>query len=160
VPEKIGTEGPSAPPVTGPFKFGKQNLDLPAAGRGESSGNCISCPSSSATVVIPDKAPEPQPVKQPTIARLPSSVLVSKAISLPQPAYPIMAKQTRTQGNVNVQILVDEQGKVMSAQVLSGNAMLVTAAKEAAMRARFTPTILNGQAVKTQGVIIYNFVLQ
>jgi len=71
-----------------------------------------------------------------------------------------MAKQTRTEGPVNIQILVDEQGKVMSAQVVSGNPMLITAAKEAAMRARFTPTILNGQPVKTQGVIVYNFTLQ
>lgn len=121
---------------------------------------CSTCSSDNQTVIVTEKAPEPPPVKPPTIAKLPSSVLVSKAISLPQPAYPLMAKQTRTQGNVNVQILVDEQGKVVAAQVLSGNPVLITAAKEAAMRARFTPTILNGQAVKTQGVIIYNFVLQ
>jgi hypothetical protein len=38
--------------------------------------------------------------------------------------------------------------------------MLITAAKEAAMRARFSPTMLNGQPVKIQGVITYNFVLQ
>src|SRR5437764_1338491 len=42
----------------------------------------------------------------------------------------------------------------------TGNPTLTPAAKEAAMRARFTPTILNGQPVKIQGVIIYNFVLQ
>ena len=72
----------------------------------------------------------------------------------------MMAKQIHLQGPVNVQILVDEQGKVVSAQIVSGNPMLTPAAKEAAMRARFTPTILNGQPVKIQGVIIYNFVLQ
>ena len=108
----------------------------------------------------PDIAPEPPVVKPPTTQRVPSVVLTSKAISLPQPAYPIMAKQTGTHGAVNIQILVDEQGKVISAQVVSGSPMLTTAAKEAAMRARFTPTILNGQPVKIQGVIIYNFVLQ
>jgi TonB family protein len=159
VPDKIGTEGPPVPPVIGPFKLGPQNLDPPTVRTGES-GDCIGCSNSSETVKIPDKPPEPPAVKQSTIARLPSNVLVSKAIALPQPAYPMMAKQTRTQGNVNIQILVDEQGKVLSAQVISGNPMLVTAAKEAAMRARFTPTVLNGQAVRTQGVIIYNFVLQ
>jgi len=87
-------------------------------------------------------------------------VLSSKALNLPQPAYPIIAKQAHVQGPVNVQILVDEQGKVISTQIVSGNPMLTSAAKEAAMRARFTPTILNGQPVKIQGVIIYNFVLQ
>jgi hypothetical protein len=38
--------------------------------------------------------------------------------------------------------------------------MLVTAAVDAAKRARFTATVLNGQPVKIQGVITYNFVLQ
>jgi len=71
-----------------------------------------------------------------------------------------MARQIRAQGSVNVQILVDEQGKVISAQTVSGHPLLTLAAKEAALRARFTPTILNGQPVKVQGVITYNFVLQ
>ena len=87
-------------------------------------------------------------------------MILSKAISLPQPMYPAMAKQVHAQGSVNVQILVDELGKVISAQAVSGNPLLTLAAKEAAMRARFTPTLLNGQAVKVQGVITYNFVLQ
>jgi TonB family protein len=71
-----------------------------------------------------------------------------------------MAKQIHLQGPVNIQILVDEQGKVVSAQIVSGHPILSLAAKDAAMRARFTPTILNGQNVKIQGVITYNFVLQ
>ena len=71
-----------------------------------------------------------------------------------------MARQIRAQGSVNVQILVDEQGKVVSAQAVSGHPLLTSAAKEAALRARFTPTLLNGQPVKVQGVITYNFVLQ
>jgi TonB family protein len=71
-----------------------------------------------------------------------------------------MAKQIRMEGSVNIQILVDEQGKVVSAQVMSGSPMLSPAAREAAMRARFTPTTLNGVPVKIQGVITYNFRLQ
>ena len=85
---------------------------------------------------------------------------MATVISMPAPAYPIIAKQVKAQGPVNVQILVNEQGKVISAQVLSGNPMLLSAAKEAAMRARFTPTLLSGTPVKVQGTIIYNFVLQ
>ena len=71
----------------------------------------------------------------------------------------MMAKQMRIQGLVSVQILVDESGKVISAQVVSGNPALSTAARDAAMRARFTPTTLNGQAVKIQGIINYNFTM-
>jgi protein TonB len=99
-------------------------------------------------------------VKPPTTLRVPSTILSGKALSLPQPPYPIIAKQARVQGPVSIQILVSEEGKVLSAQAVSGNGMLISAAKEAAMRARFSPTLLNGQPVKIQGVITYNFTLQ
>ena len=159
VPEGVGTKATEVPLVTGPFRISDRNVNPPTATTGDS-GSCATCTGTTATVVLPDKAPEPPVVKPPTTQRVTSVVLSSKAISLPQPTYPMIAKQSRTQGPVNVQILVDEQGKVISAQIVAGNPMLTSAAKEAAMRARFTPTILNGQPVKIQGVIIYNFVLQ
>src|SRR5207237_2724353 len=123
------------------------------------SGNCTTCNGSPAVKADTTPPPPPTPVK-PQTQRLTSIVLASKVISLPQPPYPIMAKQIRAQGSVNVQILVDERGKVVSAQAVSGHPLLTSAAREAALRARFTPTLLNGQPVKVQGVITYNFVLQ
>ena len=48
----------------------------------------------------------------------------------------------------------------ISAHAVSGHPFLNPSAEQAAQRARFTPTTLNGQAVKVQGVIVYNFVLQ
>ena len=72
----------------------------------------------------------------------------------------MMAKQIRAQGPVNVQILVDEHGNVISAHAVNGHPALIHAAEDAARRARFTPTMLNNQPVKVQGVITYNFVLQ
>jgi protein TonB len=110
-------------------------------------------------VITTEKPPTPEPPK-PTIQRVPSVVLNSKVVSLPQPVYPAMARQIKVEGAVNIQILVNELGKVVSAQVVSGNALLNPAARDAAMRARFTPTILNGVPVKIQGVITYNFRLQ
>jgi TonB family protein len=61
---------------------------------------------------------------------------------------------------VTVQILVDEQGRVVTAQAVSGHQLLLAAAKDAALRARFTPTKLSGVPVKVQGLITYNFVLR
>src|SRR2546421_482423 len=158
VPDNVGTKSSPIPPVTGAFRQGNVNLDPPSGG-GTNSGGCLTCPTGPSTVTMDTKPPEPPVVKPPTTQRVTSVVLTSKVLSLPQPAYPMIAKQSRTQGPVNVQILVDEQGKVISAQIVSGSPMLTSAAKEAALRARFTPTILNGQPVKIQGVIIYNFVL-
>jgi periplasmic protein TonB len=161
VPHDVGIKGSDIPPVTGQVRLTGRDVDPPFTPSDNSSG-CVTC-NGTLTVVRVDtdsKPPEPPPMKPPTTERVASRVLTSKAISLPQPSYPIMAKQTRTQGAVNIQILVDEQGKVISAQAVSGNPMLTPAAKDAAMRARFTPTVLNGQPVKIQGVITYNFVLQ
>lgn len=159
IPEGINTKGNGTPPVTGHFELGDRNVN-PEPPAGNDKDNCLTCSTTTTIVKVPDKAPEPPVVKPPTTQRVTSIVLSSKAVSLPQPPYPIMAKQARVQGTVSVQILVSEEGKVMSAQVVNGNPMLSIAAKDAAMRARFTPTILNGQPVKIQGVITYNFVLQ
>jgi len=111
--------------------------------------------------VVENRTPPPvvETVKPP-IRTITSRIIASQAVSLPKPAYPIIAKQIRAQGPVNVQILVDETGKVISAQAIKGNAMLFHAAEDAARRARFTPTVLNGEPVKVQGVITYNFSLQ
>jgi protein TonB len=158
VPTDVGTKASSVPVYTKGAVLGDRNVD-PLPKTTNDSGTCITCPTTPPKVSVDEKPPEPPPVK-PSTQRLPSTVLTSKAISLPQPTYPMIAKQIRAQGPVNVQILVDEQGHVLSAQAINGHPTLLAAAKEAALRARFTPTILNGQAVKVQGVITYNFVLQ
>jgi TonB family protein len=87
-------------------------------------------------------------------------VLNGLAVLLPKPSYPGIAKQVGVQGAVNVQVLIDETGKVISAKAVSGSALLKPAAQQAAMGARFSPTRLGDQAVKVSGVITYNFVLQ
>lgn len=157
IPDEIGTKGSDSPPSTGPVVQSTRNADPPANPAGDQN-NCTTCASSGEPVVAPK--PQPTPVPQPTTQTVSSRVLVSKAVSLPQPPYPQIAKQAGVHGAVNVQILIDESGKVISAHAISGSAMLTRAAEDAARRARFTPTILNDQRVKVQGVIIYNFVLQ
>jgi protein TonB len=159
VPPDVGTTASTALPVTGPFHLGNRNVDPPTVGSTDS-GNCVTCNTTAPVVRVEETPPTPPVVKPPTTTRLASSILISKAVSLPQPLYPALAKQIKAQGPVNVQILVDEQGKVISAHAVSGNPTLLAAAKDAAMRARFTPTVLSGVPVKVQGLITYNFVLQ
>jgi protein TonB len=160
IPKDVGIQSSDIRPVTGPVRITGRDVDPPFDPSTDNKG-CVTCSGTSTDVRVEtdSKPPEPTVVKQPT-RTVPSNVLISKVISLPQPPYPMMAKQTRTQGPVNIQIVVDEQGKVISAQVVKGHPMLNPAARDAAMRARFTPTVLNGQPVKIQGVITYNFVLQ
>ena len=85
-------------------------------------------------------------------------VLNGKAIQLVQPAYPAIAKASRASGQVDVQVTIDEEGNVISAQAVSGNPLLHAAAVAAARASKFAPTKLSGQPVKITGKIVYNFV--
>jgi len=91
VPDKIGTEASKIPPVTGHFVIGDRNVDPPVASNNDSS-TCTNCSGTSTTVVLPEKAPEPPVVKPPTTLRVPSTILSGKAVNLPQPPYPKIAK--------------------------------------------------------------------
>jgi len=106
--------------------------------------------------------PPPPPPPQPTPPRAPISggVLNGKAISLPKPNYPPIARQAHASGTVVVQVTIDENGSVISAHAVSGHPLLQAVAVAAARGARFSPTKLSGQPVKVTGVITYNFVAQ
>lgn len=157
-PQTISTDPNSIPPappgaVVAPYV---SDPVIPA-----SSSPCETCTvNSTSTPVDENRTPSPAVEPKPTTIRVTAPIILSKIVDLPKPAYPILAKQARVQGPVNVQILIDENGKVISAQAVKGSAMLAKAAEEAARRARFTPTMLGDQPVKVQGVITYNFVLQ
>lgn len=86
-------------------------------------------------------------------------VLNDKAVSLPKPVYPSIAKTAKASGRVVVQVLVDEDGNVIAAHAVSGHPLLQAAAVTAASTAKFTPTKVSGKPVKVIGVINYTFAL-
>jgi len=104
--------------------------------------------------------PAPNPKSAAAVPRAPISggVLNGKAVSLPQPAYPPIAKASHASGTVTVQVVIDESGNVISAHPVSGHPLLQASAAAAARQAKFSPTKLSGQPVKVTGVIVYNFV--
>lgn len=106
-------------------------------------------------VAIDNEAPAPRPMLKPVSG----GVLNGKALSLPAPGYPEIARRMRAGGKVEVEVIVDENGKVVSARAISGPVVLRDVAVEAAQKARFTPTRLSGQPVKIAGRIDYNFTL-
>jgi TonB family protein len=110
----------------------------------------------------PTPTPKPTPAPTPKAPSGPISggVVNGKATSLPKPPYPAAAKAVRASGTVSVQVLIDENGSVVSANATSGHPLLRAAAEQAARGARFSPTLLSGQKVKVSGIITYNFVAQ
>jgi TonB family protein len=93
-----------------------------------------------------------------TLKTINGGVLNGKAISLPKPAYPLGARAMGAKGSVNVKITIDEAGNVISAEAVSGDALLREVCVEAARKARFNPTTLGGKPVKVTGIVVYNFV--
>ena len=139
------------------------SVQLPAASMNSIHVNTVQPPvanvsnSSSANsdrVSLASDAPAPRIMKP-----VSGGVLNGKALSLPVPHYPQLAVRSRTTGTVQVEVIVDENGKVISAQATSGPGQLRDAAIEAAKQARFSPTKLSGAPVKVVGLINYNFTL-
>ena len=84
--------------------------------------------------------------------------LNAKAIDLPQPIYPAEARKVHASGQVKVKVIVDETGKVLAADIVSGPKPLWLAAIEAARKARFKATMIGDTAVKVTGILTYDFV--
>jgi len=82
-------------------------------------------------------------------------------LSKPDAYYPPEALSQGWSGSVNVAVLIDETGRVISAGARPGNASqsLREAAVEAAYRASFKPHIVEGRPVLAKGIIDYQFVL-
>lgn len=160
-PKEISAKASDIPPVRRGVTTILGSTDSSAAvamPSGPGSGTVVSAP---ARVNIVDEPPPPD-VPKPTPPRAPVSggVLNGKAISLPKPTYPPIAKAAHASGTVVVQVLIDENGNVVSAHAVSGHPLLQAVAVGAARRAKFSPTKLSGQPVKVTGVIQYNFVAQ
>lgn len=107
-----------------------------------------------------DSEPPPNPSgPKPILRPISGGVLNGAATYLPAPMYPETAKRMRTSGVVVVEVVIDENGKVISATAANGPSTLRESAIHAALRARFTPTKLSGQPVKVFGTISYRFSL-
>jgi len=155
--------GNQSPPVPGAVK-GNRDYIPPSGGSPFGDPNATGTVTKAAPPPVSNDEPPPPP-PQPTPKPVPKApisggVLNGKAISLPKPPYPPIAKAAHAAGTVTVQVTIDESGKVISAHAVGGHPLLQQAAVQAAYGARFTPTQLSGQPVKVTGVITYNFVAQ
>ena len=101
--------------------------------------------------VIGDTNPQPA-------AKVSGGVLNGRALNKIKPVYPAAARESGASGVVEVRVVFDETGKVIWAKAISGHPQLRQAAEDAAWQTKFSPTILSGQAVRTSGLLLYNFV--
>jgi TonB family protein len=76
---------------------------------------------------------------------------------LKEPVYPIAARQQRIQGQVWVHLVINETGDVLTAEAVSGDPLLVSAAMDAMKQWKFEPYIQNGHPVRVSTKMHYDF---
>lgn len=125
----------------------------PVIGTGETTeAGAISDIVQSAPVALPK-------VAAPQTLRVSQGVTEGLLIKKVPPTYPRQAIQMHVQGAVQLQAMIDRQGRISSVKVLKGDPMLARAAVDAVNQWRYKPYFLDGQPVDIQTQITVNFKL-
>jgi len=146
IPQHINTDPQPPEPVTESVPFNGAGINVPGAipisdGRGSTQ---------------PPPPPEPHP-NTPKTMHL-SHIDASRLVSRVEPIYPVLAKQIGKSGQVELHAIIGEDGAIQSLEAVNGDPMFFASAMQAVKQWRYTPTMLNGQAVKvdTYITVIYN----
>jgi TonB family protein len=86
-------------------------------------------------------------------------MMASNLISSPAPAYPAAASQAQVQGEVTVRAVVDRDGNVIDARVVSGPELLRDVSLEAVQHWRYRPHMQGGKPVEVATTAILDFEL-
>ena len=76
------------------------------------------------------------------------------------PAYPAIARATRTSGTVTLAAIISKTGAIENLRVISGPMMLQQAALDAVHTWRYRPYLLNNQPVEVETTVNVIFTLQ
>jgi TonB family protein len=90
---------------------------------------------------------------------VPSAVLRHAATFRQEPEYPAAARQFRLSGEVVVDLIVDEDGKVENVEVTKGRPILNEAVLRAVRKWSFSPFVMDGHPRKVKSTLSFNFQL-
>ena len=94
---------------------------------------------------------------KPTRVRMSSRVLAGQLTKKVDPVYPAAALADHITGVVVMQVLVDGEGKVEDATVVSGPNSLRDASVTAVRQWTYRPYLINGNPVEVQSTVTINF---
>lgn len=89
--------------------------------------------------------------------RISATEAMKAATSKVQPQYPVVARQMKIAGHVEVEAVVGPDGAVSSVKALSGNPMLTQPAVAAVEKWKFTPFTNNGEPTKAIVTLGFDF---
>ena len=103
-------------------------------------------------------APPPPPVKR--IIRVGGKVDPPRQIYSAEVKYPAIARAAKVEGVVVIDAIIDEQGNVVQAHVVSGPGLLIGTALETVGKWKYEPTRLNAEPVSIEMHVQVHFTLQ
>lgn len=112
--------------------------------------------SSTRSMPVLAKTPEPAPVKR---IRVAARVVEANLIRDVAPTYPPEAGRARIEGAVVLLAVIGKDGSVQDVRVESGLPLLAQAAIDAVKQWRYRPYLLNGEPVEVDSRITINFTL-
>jgi TonB family protein len=74
-----------------------------------------------------------------------------------QPTYPPLANSNHVEGDVEIQAVIDQTGKVTSAKAISGPMLLRSAAMDAVRQWRYSPASLDGKPITVEYKVTVRF---
>jgi periplasmic protein TonB len=124
-------------------------------------GEAIELPgTSTGPIDIVDTRPQPKRPDEPPrekrrvhLTEIDPALLIRRV----EPVYPILARQLRKNGKVELHAVITTDGSIQSLEIVSGDPLFINSAREAVLQWRYRPTYLNGQAVEidTYITVIY-----
>lgn len=147
-PLSVGTTGTSTttPLPTGPI------VTLPA--EQTPAGSAADSPTRPSAAATQPSAPPSQPTARATTSGTPTAALPRQRgvrdpvlATFVRPIYPESAKQSGTTGDVEVELTIDERGRVVFATAISGPMVLRAAAESALLQWRYDPASVDGRPV-------------
>ena len=124
-----------------------------SAGRRNSSGKIVpKRPASSRGAVVPRS-----PNWDGSIIGDKYTFLNFEVISAAKPYYTREAKANGAKGLVQVEVLIDTDGRVLTARARTGNSQLHPEAERAALESRFNRPTVNGKPSRAIGFLVYRF---
>lgn len=84
---------------------------------------------------------------------------IGKALSLPKPPFPSFNGKLGNNSSVLVEVVIDEDGNVISAKAISGHPMLKAMSVAAARHSKFSQTKISGVRVKAKALLTYEYIL-
>jgi len=100
----------------------------------------------------------PQPPRHPPI-HITEQLGCNKMIHYVAPVYPREARRKRVQGIVRLRVVIAKTGELRKLEAIQGEPLLVPAALDAARQWRYTPCIVNFEAVEIDTVLDIDFTL-